>query len=101
MSATESKAADGFAFAMFAVEVFTGKIPLEDETQATSALWILREDRPRMPENAQEVGLTGEMWELVESCWQRDPDERPTVEEIVRRGGVCSKQPSQSACRLL
>jgi len=61
MPTTESKAADGFAFAMFAVEVFTGKIPFGGETQATSALRILREDRPETPENAQEVGLTGEI----------------------------------------
>jgi len=83
MPATELKATDVFAFVMFAVEVSIGRIFFEDETQATSVIQILRGDRPKMPENAQEVGLTGEMWEFVESCWQRDPDKRPTVEEIV------------------
>ena len=85
MPLVESKAADVFAFGMFAAEVFTGKVPFEDETQATSALRILRKDRPEMPENAQAVGLTGEMWTFLGSCWQQDPEKRPVMEEVVRK----------------
>ena len=70
---------------MFAVEVFTGKVPFEDETQAISALWILRGVRPGLPEDGQAVGLTDEIWELLETCWQENPKKRPTMEEIVRR----------------
>ena len=85
MPVVESKPADVFAFAMFAVEVFTGKIPFEEERNEAIALRISRGGRPRMPENPQAIGLTNEMRELIDSCWQQDPKERPTMDEVVRR----------------
>jgi serine/threonine protein kinase len=85
ISAMESKPADVFAFAMLAVEVFTGSVPFEGQTSAMAASRVLRGERPEMPGNAQDVGLTGEMWKLLESCWQQDPEKRPTMDEVVRR----------------
>ncbi|KAF9646894.1 kinase-like protein [Thelephora ganbajun] len=81
----ESKAADVFAFGMFAVEVFTGKIPFEEQKNEAVVLRISQGGRPEMPPNARAVGLTGEMWKLLESCWQQTPKKRPTMEEVVRR----------------
>ena len=81
----ESKAADVFAFAMFAIEVFTGKIPFEEQKNEAVVLRISQGGRPEMPENAQAVGLTDEMWKILDSCWQQNPKKRPTMEEVVRR----------------
>lgn len=81
----ESKPADVFAFGMFAVEVFTGKIPFEEQKNEAVVLQISRGGRPVMPANAQAVGLTSEMWKLLESCWQQNPKKRPTMDEVVRR----------------
>ena len=81
----ESKAADVFAFGMFAVEVFTGKIPFEEQKNEAVVLRISRGGRPEMPGNAQAVGLTTEIWKLLESCWHQNPKKRPTMEEVVRR----------------
>ena len=85
MPVVESKPADVFAFAMFAVEVFTGRMPFEKGRNEAIALRISQGGRPGLPENAQAVGLTDEMWKLIESCWQQDPEERPTMDEVVRR----------------
>ena len=84
MPVMESKPADVFAFGMFAVEVFTGKIPFEEQKNEAVVLRISRGGRPEMPENARAVGLTDEMWNLLESCWQQNPKKRPTIEEVVR-----------------
>ena len=81
----ESKAADVFAFAMLAVEVFTSKIPFEGQKNEVVVVHISRGGRPEMPGNAQLVGLTCAMWRLLESCWQHNPNRRPTMEEVVRR----------------
>jgi len=85
MPVMESKAADIFAFGMLAVEVFTGKVPFEGQKNEAVVLHISRGGRPEMPGIAQVVGLTGEMWKLLESCWQQNPKKRPTMEEVVRR----------------
>jgi len=81
----ESKSADVFSFAMLAVEVFTGAPPLEGRTPAKAAYDIFRGEGPEMPRNAQTVGLTAEVWKLLENCWHQNPEERPTMGEVVRR----------------
>jgi len=81
----ESRPADVFAFAMLAVEVFTGKIPFDEQKNEAVVLHISRGGRPEMPGNAQAVGLTVEMWRLLGSCWHQNPKKRPTMEEVVRR----------------
>jgi len=85
MPTMESKAADVFAFGMFAVEVFTGKIPFEEQKNEAVVLRISRGGRPEMPGDAQALGLTGEMWMLLESCWQQNSKKRPTMEVVVKR----------------
>ena len=82
---TESKPADVFAFAMLAVEVFTGKIPFEGQKNEAVVLLILRGTRPETPGNSQTVGLTGDMWKLLQKCWRQNPKKRPTMEEVGRR----------------
>lgn len=82
---TETKAADVFAFGMLAVEVFTGKIPFEEQKNETVVLRISQGGRPGMPEDAHAVGLTVEMWNVLESCWHQNPKRRPTMQEVVRR----------------
>lgn len=81
----ESKAADVFAFAMLAAEVFTGKIPFEGQKNEAVLLRISRGGRMVMPGNPQAVGLTTEIWKLLGSCWNQDPKKRPTIEDIVKR----------------
>ena len=70
---------------MLSVEVFTGKAPFDKQKNEAVVVSILEGSRPKMPENAQAVGLTGEMWNLLESCWRQDSKKRPTMEEVVRR----------------
>ena len=82
---TESKAADVYAFGMVVLEIFTGKIPFDQESsEAGVVLHISRGGKPKAPANAQELGLTNEMWHLLERCWHEDPKERPSMEEVVK-----------------
>ena len=79
----ESKPADVFAFGMFAIEVFTGKIPFEEHKNEAVVLRISRGGRPKMPRNSQAVGLTTEIWSVLESCWHQNPKKRPMMQEVV------------------
>ena len=85
MPAMESKAADIFAFGMFAVEVLTSKLPFGEQKSEAVVLRILQGDRLKIPGNSQAVGLTLEMWSIFESCWQQDPKKRPTIKEVTRK----------------
>lgn len=81
----ESKTADVFAFGMLGVEVYTGKVPFEGEKDQVVVLRIPHGARPEMPRNSQEVGLSVEMWQLFENCWQHSPGSRPSMKGVVRR----------------
>ena len=81
----ESKAADVFAYGMLALEVFTGKVPFDGERDEAVVLRISRGGRPVMPPNAGAVGLTDEIWNFLESCWQQNPKKRPTMREVVEK----------------
>ena len=94
----ESKPADVFSFAMFAVEIFTGTVPFEKQTLTMAASRILHGERPEMPGNAPEVGLTSEMWKLLESCWQQDPKKRPAMEEVVKEWRKFVEQNGDGGC---
>jgi len=81
----ESKAADVFAFAMFAVEVYTGKVPFQGETPAMAPWRVLRGDRPEIPQDTEQTGLTKEIREFLERCWHQNPKKRPKMKEVVRK----------------
>ena len=80
----ESKPADVFALAMLAFEVFTGKLPFENQGRSRATSRMLNGARPQYPQNAEVVGLTTEIWEFLERCWHQDLIERPTIDEVVR-----------------
>ena len=85
MPVMESKPADIFAFGMLAIEVFTGKIPFEEQKNEAVVLRISQGGRPAMPVNSREVGLTDDIWGILESCWQQTAKKRPGVGEVARR----------------
>ena len=79
-----SKPADVFAFAMLAVEVFSGKVPFPDMTNGVVVIQIVGGKRPIVPPAAEQLGLTTEMWKFIEKCWSANPSNRPSMDEVVR-----------------
>lgn len=69
---------------MLAVEILTGKVPFDGQSDGTVVLHILKGGRPEVPANAQVMGLTSEIWKFLESCWHSNPKKRPTMEKVVR-----------------
>ena len=73
---------DVYAFAIVCVEIFTnGGLPwpmIEDETVRHLVL-----DEDRRPKFTVEEG-NSDLVEVIETCWVRDPEERPSFSRIVR-----------------
>lgn len=81
---TASKPADIFAFAMLAVEVFSGRVPFGSMKNESVVIQIASGKRPAKPPAAEQLGLTAEMWKFIGKCWTANPNKRPTIDEVVR-----------------
>ncbi|KAG6808046.1 hypothetical protein H0H92_005591 [Tricholoma furcatifolium] len=85
-----TKASDIYAWAFVAYEIFTGEAPLAHISRDTTIVHkVLGGERPRRPPNSSPSwsawGLTEDIWELMETCWNPDPAQRPNVSVVVER----------------
>jgi len=75
-----TKASDVYSFAMVVVETFTGRAPFYDSTPITVVVDVLSGCRPERP---ADPNLTDCLWNLIKQCWNRDPQRRPRITEVV------------------
>jgi serine/threonine protein kinase len=80
-----SKEADVYALGMTTYQVLTGQWPFFPRREAEVMLAVLTGDRPAKPENAEVIGMTDALWNLVEECWKEDRSKRPDISNILGR----------------
>ena len=93
---TPTMEADIYAMAMTIYQVLTGTLPFGKRTGPEVMFQLLGGVRPSKPKNALELGLSDEVWKLLEDCWQTDRQLRPPVNDVL--GHVRS---AASACGTL
>ncbi|KAG6901527.1 hypothetical protein C0995_010826, partial [Termitomyces sp. Mi166 len=80
---------DVYAWSCVCFEIFTGTIPFaEIHRESTVEVKIMAGDRPSKPQDStpwHEWGLNASIWLLMEQCWDQDPDQRPTIPQIIAR----------------
>ena len=58
---------------------------------------VLEGERPQRPANALELGLSDDVWKLLEECWQTQRALRPSVKDVLGRvkaaASACSTLP--------
>ncbi|KAF9648576.1 kinase-like protein [Thelephora ganbajun] len=86
-----TREADIFAFGMVVIEAFTGKYPFSDFNTLAIVPKIVDGERPPRPQEAQGLGLTDSVWDMILRCWRKDPDHRPTMTEVVGLLRECYK----------
>ena len=61
-------------------QVLTGLRPFHHVAACTPVFAIMRGDRPRKPLDAESLGFSEELWELVRLCWSETSSTRPTAQ---------------------
>ena len=73
--------ADIWSFGLLCLEVFTGKDPYHGHSDLSVPVLLSQGTHPEHP-GSTAVGLSPKMWDLMQSCWQIDPGQRPSIFEI-------------------
>ncbi|KAF9780742.1 hypothetical protein BJ322DRAFT_279145 [Thelephora terrestris] len=82
-SGTPTPESDVFALGMVAVEVFTGQVPFPDDSPLMAMKKIVEGEQPLQPPKRQRLGLSYELWALIQSSWSPEVDDRPSVSTFV------------------
>ncbi|KAG6890511.1 hypothetical protein C0995_007710 [Termitomyces sp. Mi166 len=88
----DTTASDVYAFAMVVYEIFANQVPFSQFKIDISIMRAVVEGErpPRPPANSASWtvwGLSEHMWSLMEGCWVTQPEERPTMQDVVDRLG--------------
>jgi hypothetical protein len=65
-------------------QIFTGEIPFREYRNQKVVPMVIEGRRPKRPANSQGVGLSDEIWDMMQTCWDREPSNRPQIGDIVK-----------------
>ncbi|EUC57267.1 Serine/Threonine-kinase TNNI3K [Rhizoctonia solani AG-3 Rhs1AP] len=87
---------DVWGWAMAALEIVSGSIPYHKHKQAMTVMLKISKGPPKRedhPEFDIYAHRPDEMWELLVDCWKADPEERPTMDDVVSRLKKIARMP--------
>lgn len=80
-----SKQSDAYSFGMAILELLTGKFPFpEHRSDAAVIRALMIGAQPKRPTEPVQW-LSDGMWALMQQCWAREPNSRPTMEAVVAK----------------
>ena len=71
--------ADCYALGMVAYEIVSGKPPFHKHADLTVITKVLEGERP-----PQGCRFTNSLWKMLEMCWAPQPNDRPSIEAVLR-----------------
>ncbi|KAF9792050.1 kinase-like domain-containing protein [Thelephora terrestris] len=77
-----SKESDVYAFGMVILQVLTSLIPFRKLQHTEISYKVIQGERPKMPEDAQTMGISQDLWDLLGRCWLADSTQRPRIEVV-------------------
>ncbi|KAG8908803.1 hypothetical protein FRB99_003041 [Tulasnella sp. 403] len=85
--APRSKQTDVYSFGIMISEVLNGDIPFAeyDINSAVILAVATRDERPCTTPTVSPTGRSyGAVWDVAKKCWEKEPNDRPTMQEVHR-----------------
>ena len=70
---------DCYALGMVIYETITGNMPFHEHTDLTVFVKVLAGERP-----SRGVKFTESLWKMLELCWAPQPNDRPSIEDVLQ-----------------
>ena len=64
------------------IQIFTGDYPFDSRSDEQVILLLANGKRPERPVHEQ---FTSRMWSLTKKCWEKDPEKRPDVTQVLEK----------------
>ena len=80
-----SKEADVYALGMTVYQALTGKWPFFPRREAEVMHAVISGERPPKPENAEGIGMTEVVWDLLTRCWREDKTTRLAIAKVLKK----------------
>ena len=78
-----TKNSDCYALGMVIYEVLSGQKPFARYERYAVVVRIHRGERPVRPRRVKGRWFSYDIWNMLERCWERNPGDRPRVEEVL------------------
>ena len=77
-----TKESDCYALGMVTYEVLSGQVPFALLKVLIAIREVIMGGRPQRPEGMDRVWFTDDVWEVVNMCWEAQPERRPSIETV-------------------
>jgi len=74
-----TKPSDCYALGMVIYETITGDLPFHKDADLTVFMKVVEGERP-----PRRAGFTRSLWTMLELCWAHKPNNRPSIESVLR-----------------
>jgi len=79
-----TKSSDCYALGMVVYEVLSGHVPFYQYKGWAISSKVSKGDRPERPQGVEGTWFTDAVWSALECCWTPQPENRPSIEDVLQ-----------------